>query len=242
MSTSPSPPANDRLDALRPARRLTLADQVHDALRDMLLAGELVPNQRLSLRDLAARLQVSMMPVREAVGRLAARGALEVLPNRAIRVPLMPAAAYRDLVDTRILNESRAAALAARNATAGEIAAIRAHAERFDDLVERGDGAAALGANKDLHFALYAASGSPSLCEVIAVLWLKAGPVINLDIGVEERRRRGSAARVSHRALCEALAVRDAEAAARAITDDVREATEFILSRGLLPESEIPEE
>jgi DNA-binding GntR family transcriptional regulator len=53
------------------------------------------------------------MPVREAVSRLVADKALEVTPNRAVRVPLMSAAQFRDLTKVRIAIEGHAAAQAA---------------------------------------------------------------------------------------------------------------------------------
>jgi DNA-binding GntR family transcriptional regulator len=67
----------------------TLGQRVYSGLRDFLMAGQLQPGQKLTLRELAAALNVSPMPVREAVRRLAAEGALEMLPNRRIRVPVV---------------------------------------------------------------------------------------------------------------------------------------------------------
>ena len=171
------------LDQLRPARRQTLSDQVFDTLSEMLLSGALKPCDRLSLRDLAERLEVSMMPVREAVSRLAASGALEVSPKRAVMVPLMTAAEFADLTMVRMLNEGQAARLAAERASKTEIAGVIALAERFDEVLDSAYGSpAAVAANKDLHFALYRAAGSDVLMELITMLWLKAGPIINFDI------------------------------------------------------------
>ena len=117
------------------------------------------------------------------------------------------------------------------------LAGIRVLAERFDEVLDRAYGsAAAVAANKDLHFALYRAAGSPALMEVITMLWLKAGPIINFDIGVEAgvpqeeemTRSRGHHSREHHRMLCEALTARDGEAAAHAISEDIRTASELI--------------
>ena len=58
-------------------------------LRDFLMVGGVQPGEKITLRELTSAFGTSLMPVREAVQRLAAEGALEVLPNRAIRVPLM---------------------------------------------------------------------------------------------------------------------------------------------------------
>ena len=75
----------------------TLSAGVLATLRGQLVAGQLAPGDRLSLRTLALRLGVSMQPVRDAVARLVAERALEVTPKRAVQVPLMSASQFREL-------------------------------------------------------------------------------------------------------------------------------------------------
>src|SRR5215204_92865 len=95
--------------------RVTLAERVYAELRDLLMAGELAPGQKMSLRSVAETLGVSMMPVREAVSRLVADQSLEVLPNRAVRVPLMNLARFRELTTVRLAVAGFAAEPAARS-------------------------------------------------------------------------------------------------------------------------------
>ena len=102
-----------RPDTTTPVREASLATQIHDTLTEMLLSGKLRPDDRLSMRDLAEQLGVSVMPVRDAVARLVAQQALIVLPNRAVTVPLLTRAEFRDLTEVRIHNETHAAAMAA---------------------------------------------------------------------------------------------------------------------------------
>ena len=66
---------------LSPLARRTLGETVYAALSELLASGQLGPGERLSLRDSAAALGVSVMPVREAVNRLVAEQALEVTPG-----------------------------------------------------------------------------------------------------------------------------------------------------------------
>uniref|UniRef100_UPI0035AF2FC5 FCD domain-containing protein n=1 Tax=Paracoccus sp. TaxID=267 RepID=UPI0035AF2FC5 len=89
-------------------------------------------------------------------------------------------------------------------------------------------------ANKDLHFHVYEAAGSPVLQGLIAAMWLKAGPVINLDLGDVSRRTRSAASVRNHAEMVAAIAARDPETAARALEEDIRTAAEFILSRDVL--------
>ncbi|MGU3384697.1 GntR family transcriptional regulator [Methylobacterium sp. D53M] len=214
--------------------RRTLSDTVYEALSDLLASGRLAPGDRLSLRQSAAALGVSVMPVREAVSRLAADGVLEVAPNRVIRVPVMGAAAFRALVETRIAVEGIAVARAAERRTGAELAAIRSAEAAFRAEAEAAepDRARAVQLNRDLHFAIYGACGLAPLQEIIARLWLKAGPVINLDLRAHpERLLQGFALR-RHAEAVAAIEIRDGAAAAAAIAADIREAAEFILTRG----------
>ena len=95
--------------------RQTLGDRAYAQLSELLISGRMAPGEKLSLRQTAEVLGVSIMPVREAVSRLVADGALEVTPNRAVRVGVMTAAQFRDLTQARVAIEGHTAALAARN-------------------------------------------------------------------------------------------------------------------------------
>lgn len=212
----------------------SLARQVHDILCEMLLSGQLRPDDRMSMRDLADRLGVSVMPVREAVSRLVASGALEVRPNRAVAVPVLTRAGFQDLTEVRIHNETYAVRLAAERMPVRAMDEMRNLDRRFRDSLVNPDGREAVRANKALHFHIYEAAGSPVLYEVISTMWLKAGPVINLDLGNASRRNRNAASVRNHADLVAAIERRDGGAAATALAADIRSAAEFILSRDAL--------
>lgn len=218
--------------------RLTLADAVYRDLKDLLLSGRVAPGERFTLRGLAASIGTSAMPVREAVSRLAAENALEVLPNRAVRVPLMPRARFEELRLIRSSLEGLAAEIAARNASAEELEGI-VRCERLfaaEREKKKPDGAAAMRFNKDLHFALYRAAGMPTLFGMIESLWLQIGPVLNLDFRAGPERLREGEAHIHHARLVAALRKRDEAAAREALLADIWSAGDFILSRGILPD------
>jgi DNA-binding GntR family transcriptional regulator len=86
--------------------------------------------------------------------------------------------------------------------------------------------------NKTFHFAIYEAAHSPILVEIIRALWLKAGPVINLDLRANpERLAKGDAIRF-HANLRDAIDAGDGAAARKSVAADIGGAAEFILSRG----------
>jgi len=86
--------------------------------------------------------------------------------------------------------------------------------------------------NKTFHFAVYEAAHSPILVEIIRALWLKAGPVINLDLRANPQRlAKGDAIRC-HADVRKAIAAGNGAAALEGIAADIRGAADFILSRG----------
>ncbi|SJZ30785.1 DNA-binding transcriptional regulator, GntR family [Enhydrobacter aerosaccus] len=110
-----------RIDSARKSSAATLTQRAHHELRAALLRGDFLPGTALTLRALAERLGTSVMPVREAVSRLAAEQALELQPNRAIVVPELGRREIDELWRIRWLIEGDAAALAAEVATPEDI-------------------------------------------------------------------------------------------------------------------------
>ncbi len=218
--------------------RQTLGDQVYAHIRRLLISGRLAPGDRLSLRQVADVMGVSMMPVREAVSRLVADEAVEVTPNRAFRVPVMSRRQFEQLAIIRAEVEGFAVARAAQERGGSQLAVIRANERRFRELANAVDPdlAEVVEANQAFHFAVYDASGLPDLVAIIGGLWLKVGPVLNLDLRENPERLATGSAAMLHADCAEAIATGDAARARAAITADIRGAAEFILSRHRLPE------
>lgn len=220
------------------ASRVTLADQVYRDLRELVLAGQVAPGEKFTLRGLAEAIGVSPMPVREAVGRLSAEGALEIMPNRAVRVPLMTRGRFLELRTIRAELEGLAAETATRHATDADIAEITHHHEIFtaESAKDDPDGAVAIRANKDFHFAIYRAARMPRLMQIVENLWLEVGPVLNLDLRANGRRLQEVEAHKHHQRLVSALRRRDPADARAALRADIESASAFILGNGHLPD------
>lgn len=223
---------------MEPIERMTLGDRAYRQIADLLIAGRLAPGERMSLRSTAEALGVSMMPIREAVTRLVADNALEVAPNRAVRVPIMSATRFLDLTAARIVVEGHAAARAATLRDEDDLARIRTLDEAFrkETQKRKPDLAAAVAHNQALHFAVYEAARSPQLAEMIRSLWLKAGPVINLDLRANPDRLKHTRAVIFHADLVDALIQSDSARARAAVEQDIQGAADFIVSQGHLPE------
>ncbi len=86
-----------RRRTLSPVGRETLHDRVYAELRRSLIHGMFDAGEVLRIVELSETLQTSTMPVREALGRLVSEQALEALPNRSVRVPLITRERLDDL-------------------------------------------------------------------------------------------------------------------------------------------------
>jgi DNA-binding GntR family transcriptional regulator len=79
-----------------------LRDQTRDVIRQRIINGRLSPGTRIVERELGAELQVSRVPVREALRMLESEGFLEVVPRRGVVVKTLTRRDVEELFDVRV--------------------------------------------------------------------------------------------------------------------------------------------
>ncbi|WP_374392006.1 GntR family transcriptional regulator [Tabrizicola sp.] len=209
--------------ALAPVGRDTVQDRVYQELRRALVGGLFAPGQVLTIRQLADALATSTMPVRDAVGRLITEQALEILPNRSIRVPPVTADRIADLLRARVLIEGEAMALAAARMTSPQVASIRAIMLEWEEMRLGGNPETVdreVTLNHAFHFEIYRSSGSAVLLPMIESLWLQSGPFTRAAIYAFSEAGANDAARFHHDIVA-ALERGDPEAARSALVADI---------------------
>ncbi len=216
--------------ALARVERVTLNGLAYDGLKRALLSGRLEPGATLTLRQLADELGTSMMPVREAVTRLAAENALAVLPNRGIVVPALNAIEAADIWEQRIHLEGEASARAARRADAGTVSRLRALADVVERAAHAGDLHEVLERNSEFQWAIYRAAESRVLLQLIEILRMQSVPhcTAALRVLIAERPAYFTRSFHNHSALVEAIARGDAAAARRIKRTDLKEYRDFV--------------
>lgn len=152
-------------------------DAAYQRLRQWLTVGRVAPGQRLTIRELAEQLGLGQMPVRAALQRLAAEGALTNIPNAGVIVPKLTRRAFDDVLATRLLLEGEAAERGARHLSSADIAAAARLSKAMAEALKAGDLDAYLDANEAFHLLLYRAAGSPLLLELIDMVWMRIGPL-----------------------------------------------------------------
>ncbi|RBP14005.1 GntR family transcriptional regulator [Roseiarcus fermentans] len=242
--TAPRPPDEAGCDGengprFAPITHFTLYERVYEELRKAIMAGRFASGDSLTIRGVAQQFGTSAMPVREALRRLATEGAVEVLANRTIRIPLMTKERLDELHTIRVALESEAARLAASRATEAELQAIESLNNDFIETSRASDVGKTLAANQRFHFAVYAAARAPTLLSLIGMLWLQAGPWLLQPLR-RSRRQDGprdymGASFAHHLTLVQALRDRNGERAAEAIRSDIVDAAKHFLVDGEAP-------
>jgi DNA-binding GntR family transcriptional regulator len=110
----------------------TAQQEAYHFLRDQILCGELTGNSRLNPAEIADRLGISRMPVREALRQLDAEGLITMRPNRAAFVSNLSAAEVEELFEIRTVLEVMAVGYAVRNLTEDSLAELIALKDRMD--------------------------------------------------------------------------------------------------------------
>ncbi|MEU1515590.1 GntR family transcriptional regulator [Streptomyces sp. NPDC005811] len=154
---------------IEPAASLT--DQVYAVLHEAITTGEYPPGYRLRIRDIAAEVGTSVMPVREAIRRLEESGFAERVPHKGSVVKGLHLAELLHVYETRRLLEVEAARRGAALIGKEDVARMR----REYDLMRRAlvDGAVVpyLDHDEALLAILYEASGNPVMVNIIRTLW-----------------------------------------------------------------------
>lgn len=213
-----------------PLTRDTLEQRVYAQIREALMEGRFAPGQPITLRALAQALGVSPTPIRHALSRLVAEGAVSAGPKRTLSVPTLTAAAYEEISAMRQLLEGLAAERAAERIDEAETGELERLCDAMDAAYEAKDLLGALRANRAFHAGVHRAGGSAVLVAHLDSLWLRAGAVV--PIVIERSLHEPFVPKDPnhpHRRVVAALRARDGKAARRALVCDIAWAADLIV-------------
>jgi DNA-binding GntR family transcriptional regulator len=205
-------------------RKIPSHEVTYARLRDMILFGHLAPGAPVTIQGLITDLGAGMTPVREAIRRLTAEGALLPQGNRRVAVPELSPELLEQVAFARLAIEPKLAELAAPKLAAAQIDRLEAIDGAVNRAIEAGKLPDYLAANHAFHFALYEAAEAPVLLDLARSLWLRAGPSLRAVID----RYGREAAPDLHREALAAMRAGDAKALARAIEQDIQQGVDHV--------------
>ncbi|THV41642.1 GntR family transcriptional regulator [Glycomyces buryatensis] len=141
-------------------------EHAYRTMREAVITGAWPPGHRLIERDLAAELDVSRIPLREAMRQLAGEGLVTAVAGQGTIVSALTETDVADLFDLRESLEPLAARLAAERRDPAGLARLRSTLEQAAALSEE-ERADLLDANAAFHTELVAASGNALLAQVM---------------------------------------------------------------------------
>lgn len=165
------------------AAKIPTHEATYARIRDMVLHGALAPGEAVTIQGLVTATGAGMTPVREALRRLTAEGALVPLGNRRIAVPRMSEAALDEIAFARLTIEPRLVRMAAPRLDRAAVAQLTEIDAALDAAIAAGDVGSYLRENHRFHFSLYAAADSAVLERLAATLWLRIAPSLRVVCG-----------------------------------------------------------
>lgn len=176
----------------------------------MIVFGVLAPGEKIKVSELAAELDVSMTPLREALKVLDKENLVELTANRGARVTEISVSSTRDLFEVVSNLEALAAKLAALRITKVELDALEALHVRMKVCHNEGNMAAYFDLNREVHDLVVDAAKNNDLATVRTRLSFQVDRARALSSITSEHRDRSIE---DHEALLDALRKRDSEAA-----------------------------
>jgi DNA-binding GntR family transcriptional regulator len=194
----------------------TKEEYVADFLREGILAGRFPRGARLKQDEIAQQLDISITPVREAFRILEAEGYVLSMAHRGVIVAPFDVSATREIIELRVLLETRLVLEAMRRMSRADHAGLVKLERDFERAIAEGDQATVRAMNYRFHSHLYSLARQPQTLHFVQVLWAKYPfDLINMISG-----RVGRAAK-EHASMLKAMAAGNEKAATIAVREHI---------------------
>ncbi|MEL7467044.1 MAG: GntR family transcriptional regulator [Pseudomonadota bacterium] len=201
------------------SERKRLADEVYDQLMDAILSGDIDTNDRLVQEKLAAEMEISRTPVREALLRLEQDGVLETSPRGGFVLYRITQNEIRELYQARAAVESQAARILASQNDGFKNRELRATIEREENITSPSV-RAYFDANRSIHRRFVELIENRYLLEMFDNIWNR-GIAFQLFSAIEKIDLSKSLG--DHVALVEAIETGDKGVALEAFIDHIQD-------------------
>ncbi|MCF2573338.1 GntR family transcriptional regulator [Brevibacterium sp. UCMA 11754] len=190
------------------------AVELSSRLREAIMSGDLVPNQRLVEFDIAEEHGSSRGNVRIALSELTVEGLVEKVQNRGARVRAVSLEEAIEITEVRGAIEALCARRAAERIQEDQKQRLREIGARMTTAVEEGDRETYSECNRDLHSTVIEISGQQIAAQTIKRL---RGQAVRFQYRLAQKPGRPAESLPQHLALIEGVCAQDPDAAASAM-------------------------
>ena len=176
--------------------RGSLEEQAYRAIRSAIVNGVLRGGARLVQEELAARLSVSRVPVRDAIKRLTADGLVDKDVKGGYYVRKLDEEDVVEIYRLRELLEPYALEVAGASLADHHFEQLRSLLDSMREAAAEGDAESFIELNSRFHFLVYEASGMPRLVRVIRSLWSGMPPLTPMGVAGQIERSASEHARL----------------------------------------------
>lgn len=201
-------------------------DKLYRSMRTRIMHGDLAPGTALTLRGIANEHGVSMTPVREALRRLVAEGALSLSSSGRVSTPALSNERIEELAALRALLEPELAARALPRAHNALIERMESINRAIALAIAERDAVAYIRTNLEFHRTLYLRAQAPAMLAMTETVWLQMGPTMRALYG----RLRRTALPEHHRLIVAALKAGDEPGLRVAVRADVTQGLRLLVS------------
>ena len=149
----------------------TLKDQVVRSLRKAILYGDIKPGQQITQQEIAEKLNISRMPVREAFAQLETEGLIKNVPYKGSIVAKLTKEDIREIYEMRNLTEGFAAELAIKNMKEDDIKDLENILNNMHQCLKREDVDSYVAFDRTFHYFIFEKSGNRRLIRLIKNIW-----------------------------------------------------------------------
>lgn len=216
---------NSSLDSAEILHKRSLTDEVYDYLYGKIIAGRFSAGDWLRQEDISTQLGVSQTPVREAFDRLVASGMAERVPFRGVRVPKLEPKEIIDAFIMRLVLENLASRISAKIIQPDEVKTLFEIVEKSENLLSLEDMSELRQLNKEFHTGIVDAARSPLLSKLYEMAtnsfpdWMLYEYMFRHPELLQISLKREY---LEHKAIIEALARNDPQAASFQVTNHIR--------------------
>lgn len=158
----------------------TVQEIVYKELEDAILSGRIRPGQKIVTEEISRMMDVSRIPVREAMGRLEAKGLIKTRPKWGSIVNMLSSENLKEISEIRILLEPKAAVRAVPNTDEKFLLQLEDAQRAFANVRKSSETNKLLKTNRNFHFLIYRQANAPILFDMIKQLWDKVSPYYHI--------------------------------------------------------------